>query len=138
MIMSRFDALRIGLSFDDVLLIPRRTRARSRRDVNVSTRLGNGINLNVPILSSNVPWCTEARMAIAMAQLGGLGVLHRMNLVAEQVQQVRAVKCAAVDLDEHPNAVVDARGRLLCGAAVGAKDEDFERARQIVNAGCDI
>src|SRR4028118_1137418 len=80
-----------GLTFDDVLLRPGRSEVLPG-DVNVATRLTQTISLNLPIIASAMDTVTEARMAIAMAQNGGLGVIHR-NLEPEaQAEQVRQVK----------------------------------------------
>ncbi len=80
-----------GLTFDDVLLRPGRSEVLPS-DVNVATRLTRSIHLNMPIIASAMDTVTEARMAIAMAQNGGLGVIHR-NLEPEvQAEQVRLVK----------------------------------------------
>ncbi|SCZ08060.1 IMP dehydrogenase [Microvirga guangxiensis] len=80
-----------GLTFDDVLLRPGRSEVLPG-DVNVATRLTKTIHLNMPIIASAMDTVTEARMAIAMAQNGGLGVIHR-NLEPEvQAEQVRLVK----------------------------------------------
>jgi IMP dehydrogenase len=80
-----------GLTFDDVLLRPGRSEVLPS-DVDVATRLTRTIRLNMPIIASAMDTVTEARMAIAMAQNGGLGVIHR-NLEPEaQAEQVRLVK----------------------------------------------
>jgi IMP dehydrogenase len=85
------DQLIEGLTFDDVLLRPGRSEVLPS-DVNVATRLTRSIHLNLPIIASAMDTVTEARMAIAMAQNGGLGVIHR-NLEPEaQAEQVRLVK----------------------------------------------
>ncbi len=82
----------IGLTFDDVLLVPKYSDIRSRKDVNTSSLLVAGIRLNIPILSANMDTVTEANMAIAMAQQGGIGILHRFMSLDRQVEQVRRVK----------------------------------------------
>src|SRR5918994_8000640 len=80
-----------GLTFDDVLLRPGRSEVLPS-DVDVRTRLTRSVHLNVPIIASAMDTVTEARMAIAMAQNGGLGVIHR-NLEPEaQAEEVRLVK----------------------------------------------
>jgi IMP dehydrogenase len=83
--------IREGLTFDDVLLEPGPSEIMPA-DADVSTRLTRGIKLNIPLLSSAMDTVTEARLAIAMAQAGGLGVLHRNLTVEEQAEQVRQVK----------------------------------------------
>ena len=83
--------IREGLTFDDVLLEPGPSEIMPA-DADVSTRLTRDIRLNIPLLSSAMDTVTEARLAIAMAQAGGLGVLHRNLTVEEQAEQVRQVK----------------------------------------------
>ena len=83
--------IRLGLTFDDVLLLPGASDVLPGQ-ANTATKLTRGINLNIPILSSAMDTVTEADMAIVMAQLGGLGVLHRNLTVEEQVAAVRQVK----------------------------------------------
>lgn len=80
-----------GLTFDDVLLVPGASDILPS-DANLSTQLTSEINLNIPILSSAMDTVTEADMAILMAQIGGIGVLHRNLTVEEQAAAVRQVK----------------------------------------------
>ncbi|MBW7882089.1 MAG: IMP dehydrogenase [Caldilineaceae bacterium] len=95
-----------GLTFDDVLLVPKRSPVASRRDVDTSTCLTGKVRLHIPILSANMDTVTEAAMAIAMAQAGGLGVIHRFMSVEQQVRQVRKVKRAQGFMVENPYTVV--------------------------------
>jgi len=83
--------LREGLTFDDVLLVPAASGVLPR-DTDVSTSLTRSIRLHIPLLSAAMDTVTEARTAIAMAQEGGLGVIHRNLAVAEQALQVEKVK----------------------------------------------
>src|SRR6058998_2032047 len=83
--------LREGLTFDDVLLVPAASGVLPR-DTDVSTSLTRSIRLNIPLLSAAMDTVTEARTAIAMAQEGGLGVIHRNLAVAEQALEVEKVK----------------------------------------------
>ncbi|HEV2082658.1 MAG TPA: IMP dehydrogenase [Brevundimonas sp.] len=83
--------IREGLTFDDVLLEPGPSEIMPA-EADVSTRLTRDIKLNIPLLSSAMDTVTEARLAIAMAQAGGLGVIHRNLSVDEQADQVRQVK----------------------------------------------
>ncbi len=80
-----------GLTFDDVLLVPGPSDILPS-DANLSTQLTSEIGLNIPILSSAMDTVTEADMAILMAQIGGIGVLHRNLTVEEQAAAVRQVK----------------------------------------------
>jgi IMP dehydrogenase len=83
--------IREGLTFDDVLLEPGASEVMPTQ-VDTSTRLTREISLNIPLLSSAMDTVTESRLAIAMAQAGGMGVIHRNLDVAEQADQVREVK----------------------------------------------
>ena len=83
--------IRDALTFDDVLLVPSKSEVMPK-DADTSTNLTNKIKLNIPLLSSAMDTVTESRMAIAMAQLGGMGVIHRNLSISEQCDQVKKVK----------------------------------------------
>ena len=83
--------LRTGLTFDDVLLVPRKSEVLPR-DVDTSTVIAPGIKLNVPLMSAAMDTVTDARMAIAMAREGGLGIIHKNMTIEEQANQVDKVK----------------------------------------------
>lgn len=80
-----------GLTFDDVLLLPRRSEVLPR-EVDVSTRLGPGLKLNIPLISAGMDTVTEAALAIAIAREGGIGVIHKNMSVAQQAEEVDRVK----------------------------------------------
>ena len=84
--------IRLGLTYDDVLLVPRRSRVRSRQDVSTRSLFTPGIELEVPIVSANMDTVTTAPMAVAMAQLGGIGVIHRFLSIEEEAAEVHRVK----------------------------------------------
>ena len=84
--------LRVGLTFDDVLLVPRFSNLKSRRDADTRTLFSRRIPLEVPVVSANMDTVTESSMAIALARLGGIGVIHRFLTVDEQVAEVLKVK----------------------------------------------
>lgn len=81
----------IGLTFDDVLLLPDASDVIPS-EVTTTTQLTRNISLNIPIVSAAMDTVTEARMAVAMAREGGLGVLHRNLSIEEQAQNVEIVK----------------------------------------------
>lgn len=91
-----------GLTFDDVLLVPNRSGIRSRKDVSTETWLTRDIHLHIPIVSANMDTVTETRMAIAMAQVGGIGILHRFMSIERQAESVRRVKRAENMVVEQP------------------------------------
>src|SRR5262245_58910860 len=84
--------MELALTYDDVLLLPRRSDVTSRRDVDTSTRLTRNVPLAIPVISSNMDTVTEWRMAEAMALAGGLGVIHRFMTIEQQVHEVSRVK----------------------------------------------
>ena len=90
---SRFTAadVTVALTFDDVLLVPRQSEVLPA-DVEVSTQLTRNIALNVPIISAAMDTVTESRLAIAMAQLGGLGIIHKNLSIDQQASEVDRVK----------------------------------------------
>ena len=80
-----------ALTFDDVLLLPAHSTVLPK-DVDLATRLTRGISLNIPLVSAAMDTVTEARLAIAMAQEGGIGIIHKNMSIEAQAQQVRLVK----------------------------------------------
>ncbi|PIR70657.1 MAG: IMP dehydrogenase [Candidatus Niyogibacteria bacterium CG10_big_fil_rev_8_21_14_0_10_42_19] len=91
-----------GLSFDDVLLVPRRSGILSRKDVFLGTRFSRGISLELPLVSANMDTVTEAKMARFMAEVGGIGVIHRFLSIEDQAEEVRKVKRAENIIIEDP------------------------------------
>ncbi len=80
-----------GITFDDVLLIPAHSKVLPK-EVDISTNLTKTIKLNIPFMSAGMDTVTEARMAIAMARQGGMGVIHKNMSIAEQADEVDKVK----------------------------------------------
>ncbi len=85
------DQIEEGLTFDDVLIIPARSDVIPT-DANVATHLSRNISLSIPILSSAMDTVTESRMAIVLAQQGGLGIIHRNMPITQQAEEVDKVK----------------------------------------------
>ncbi|KKQ23466.1 MAG: Inosine-5'-monophosphate dehydrogenase [Candidatus Roizmanbacteria bacterium GW2011_GWC2_37_13] len=110
-----------GLTFDDVLLVPKLTAVESRSHVDLATRLTKKITLKTPIVSANMDTVTEAGMAIAVAQMGGIGIIHRFLTIDAEVEEVKKVK----------------KERLLVGAAIGIKSDYLERCKALIKAGAD-
>lgn len=94
-----------GLTFDDVLLVPQRSSISSRQNVDTSTRLTPAIRLYLPIMSANMDTVTEAPMAIAMARVGGVGIIHRFMTIDAQARQVERVKRAQGFVVERPRSI---------------------------------
>jgi IMP dehydrogenase len=89
--MLEQEVLPVGLTFDDVLLIPAESSVLPR-DIDVSTRLTERIKLNIPLVSAAMDTVTESKTAIAMAQEGGIGIIHRNLSVGVQTSEVEKVK----------------------------------------------
>jgi len=75
-----------GLTFDDVLLVPKFSDITSRSQTDLSTKLSKNISLNFPFISANMDTVTESSMAVTMAREGGIGIIHRFLTIEEQVK----------------------------------------------------
>jgi IMP dehydrogenase len=113
-----------GLTFDDVLLMPCHSTISSRRHPNLESRLTKKFKITNPIISANMDTVTGADMAIKMAQLGAIGILHRFMSPAEQVADVKRIKAASAGTP--------------VAASIGVKEDGMERAKLLVDAGADI
>ena len=82
----------LALTYDDVLLVPRRSGIASRRDVDTTARLTRRLSLRIPIVSANMDTVTDARLAVALAHEGGIGVIHRFMTIEEEAAEVAHVK----------------------------------------------
>ncbi len=91
-----------GLTFDDVLLIPKYSDIITRSQTSLKTKLSLNITLNIPLISANMDTVTESSMAVAMAQQGGMGIIHRFLRVDEQVNEVLKVKRSGSVMIENP------------------------------------
>ncbi|MDQ5900833.1 MAG: dehydrogenase [Patescibacteria group bacterium] len=110
-----------GLTFDDVLLLPGFTDFE-RSQIDLSTPLTKTITLKIPFVSSPMDTVTEANLAIALATIGGIGIIHRNLPIAHQAREVEQVK----------------KKKLLVGAAVGASKDAKERIEALVKAKVDV
>ncbi len=108
----------IGLTFDDILLLPGYSDF-SRSDIDLSTKITKHISLKIPLISSPMDTVTQSKLAIALARIGGIGIIHRNLTIADQVKEVSLV------LSEG----------LPVGASVGASSGFEERVKALVEAG---
>src|SRR3989344_6168933 len=97
--------MKLGLTYNDVLLVPKRTSLNSRAEAAVKTRFTKNIYLNIPLVSANMATVTEHKMAISMAREGGLGVIHQFGTIEEQVHEVQKVKRSTSYVIENPLSV---------------------------------
>lgn len=112
----------IGLTFDDVLLVPKLTTVESRSHVDLKTKLTKKITLDTPIISANMDTVTESAMAIAIAKMGGIGIIHRFLTIGAEVEEVKKVK----------------NEKLLVGAAIGIRSDYLERCEALIKAGAEV
>lgn len=124
-----------GLTFDDVLLIPAESHVLPN-EVKLDTKLAPNLQLHIPLISAGMDTVTEGNMAIAMAENGGLGVIHKNLSIEAQVEEVKKAKGKTVD-PNLPHPAVDDQGHLLAAAAVGVTSDTFERAESLLEAGAD-
>jgi len=115
-----------GLTFDDVLLMPCHSEMSSRRSPNLESHVTKNFKLKTPIISANMDTVTEYQMAIKMAEMGGLGILHRFMGPEEQVRQVKLMREKIKPLG------------LPVAASIGVKEEGMRRADLLADAGVDI
>ncbi|GAB2025801.1 IMP dehydrogenase [Lactovum odontotermitis] len=125
--------LKKALTFDDVLLIPAESHVLPN-EVSVAARLAPNLKLNIPIISAAMDTVTESKMAIALAQMGGMGVIHKNLSIEQQAAEVTKVKLEAATGD---HAAVDTDGRLIVAGAVGVSSDTFERVEALFAAGAD-
>jgi IMP dehydrogenase len=117
----------VGLTYDDVLLMPRHCEITSRTIPNLETRLTKNKNILLPFIASNMDTVTETLMASKMAELGGHGILHRFMDTPAQVAMVKELHSFK---STHPH--------LHISASVGVKEEGMRRADALADAGVEI
>ena len=117
---AREKVLMLGLTYDDVLLLPDASEFIPS-EVKVKTRLTRNIEIDIPIVSSAMDTVTESAMAIAMAKAGGIGIIHRNLSIEDQVKHV-----------------VAAKSHGLVGAAVGVGEDGFKRATSLIESGVSV
>ena len=129
-----------ALTFDDITGAPYRALA-SREDANVKTFLARELELNIPLISSNMECVTGYDLALILAQMGGVGILHqfcRSTEEADLVQRIKETPVKEFSLDEKIyESSLDQYGRYLVGAAIGVKGNLY-RANKLVEAGADF
>ena len=131
----KLDDIRLGLTYDDLLLVPQKSEVVPA-EVDTSAYLTPKIKLNIPLVSAAMDTVTESRLAIALARVGGIGMIHKNMSVEAQAEQVKLVKEAEVG--DNPKASLDSKGCLLVGAAVGVGANTMERVEALLQAGADV
>jgi len=114
-------SIKDSLTFDDVSLVPQESSVVPNETITKIT-LHKRLNLQIPLISSAMDTVTESKMAIAIAKMGGIGVIHR-NLSADaQVSEIKKVK----------------KAKFLVGAAIGVNNNDLDRVKKLIEANVDM
>ena len=111
----------LGLTFDDVLLKPQYSKLKSRQEIKINTYLTKDIKLNIPIISASMDSVTESRMAITMARLGGIGVIHRFIPPEIQASEVIKVKRSESFIIDNP-ITISPKNSLLEAKIIGEEN----------------
>jgi IMP dehydrogenase len=113
------------LSYDDVLLVPQYSEIASRSEIDISTDLGNGLKLALPVIASPMDTISEAPMAIAMHLAGGSAIIHRYNTIEEQTHEIKIIR----SLHDH------SLDNLVIGGAIGVSGDFLDRAAALYEVG---
>lgn len=126
-----------ALTFDDVLLVPQYSEITPDM-ADVSTKLTNTFKMNVPFLSAAMDTVSEHKLVTALALAGGLGVIHKNMSIADQAKEVEMVKNYELDNEKNKKALIDKKGRLCVGAAIGVTADMMDRVHALMDAGVDV
>ncbi len=126
-----------ALTFDDVLLVPQYSEITPDM-ADVSTKLTNTFKMNVPFLSAAMDTVSEHKLVTALALAGGLGVIHKNMSIADQAKEVEMVKNYEFDNKKYKRALIDKKGRLCVGAAIGVTADMMNRVHALMDAGVDV
>jgi len=121
-----------SLSYDDILLVPQYSDIRSRSEIDISSYLGKGVKLDLPIFASPMDTISEHQMAIATTRSGACAIIHRYNTIEEQVDEIKKMRTLTA-LER-----AQKRQRCLIGGAVGVTGDYFERAQALIAAGANL
>jgi len=117
-----------GLTFDDVLLVPRHSEISSRRNTDLTSKITKNFSCELPIITANMDTVTGANMACTMAELGGIGSLHRFATIEEQVEMVKEIQ------KHHQEKGI----KTPIAASIGVKEEGMKRGDALVDAGVQV
>jgi IMP dehydrogenase len=124
--------MRTALTYDDITLVPAYSEIESRQNIDLTTQLTTNYSLRIPLIASPMDTVCESDMAIAMAELGGVGCIHRFMSIEHQAEEVQNVKFAVSDSEVYKTWDVPIM------AAVGANGDYLERAQELTNWGANV
>lgn len=121
-----------ALTYDDIQLIPAYSEIESRSNIDLTTQLTTNYSIRVPLIASPMDTVCDGEMAVAMANLGGVGCIHRFNTIEEQVGEIRFITAHPFDAEMWPI------GTMPVAAAIGANGDYLERAQELVKNGANV
>jgi len=121
------------ITFSDILIKPQYSEIESRSNTNIGSKLSDNLVLDLPLISSNMPQITGWKMCVAMADNGGLGILHRFMSIENNVKEFQEVM-SRIDTKNITNEGI----KYCCGVSIGVKEEDKKRFEKLYEAGARI
>ncbi len=127
--------LKTALAYDDINLVPTYSEIESRQNIDLTTQFTTNYKIKVPLIASPMDTVCDSEMAIAMAELGGVGIIHRFMTIEEQSEHVNATyaNIRAVEWRKTDTSMIDP-----VAAAIGANGDYLERAQELVKNGANV
>ena len=126
-----------ALTYDDINLIPAYSEIESRQNIDLSTNFTTNYKLKIPLIASPMDTVCDSEMAIALARLGGVGIIHRFMSIEEQAKEVKKT-VTNVPMFADGTRHGDMDWKVPFAAAVGANGDYLERAQELTNAGANV
>jgi IMP dehydrogenase/GMP reductase len=133
--------LTMAITYDDISLLPQYSEIESRQNIDLSTNFTTNYKLKIPLIASPMDTVCDGEMAIAMAELGGVGIIHRFMSIEEQSGQIHLVQrkvSSMYNLDKYNKHVNGQYSNVPVAAAIGANGDYLERAQELTNAGANV
>lgn len=136
--------MKTALTYDDITLCPAFSEIESRQNIDLTTQLSRNYKLKIPLIASPMDTVCESTMAIAMAELGGVGIIHRFMTIEEQTHEVKhftnklITSASSCGWMYNPIMKVFETFNVPVAAAIGANGDYLERAKELTNAGANV
>jgi IMP dehydrogenase len=130
--------MKIALTYDDITLCPSFSEVESRQNINLETQLTTNYKLRIPLIASPMDTVCESEMAIAMGELGGVGIIHRFMTIEEQARSVSRVASTLMPESDLHTLSYAPFTRVPVATAVGANGDYLERAQYLVKNGANV
>jgi IMP dehydrogenase len=130
--------MKTALTYDDINLIPNYSDIESRLNIDISTKFTKNYNLKIPFIASPMDTVCDSEMAIAMAELGAVGIIHRFMTIGEQEVEVSRIMKALSEKTLYEQWGMWGIGNIPVAAAIGANGDYLERAKALTRAGVNV